>query len=258
MAAWGLGEWPGRWRWGRVALAGGAVAVILACAAATGRQVAVWQNSVTLFEHALAAGRKSPLAHYNLAHALAKQGRTAEAITHYREALQLKPDEPRTHDNLGLLLADQGRTAEAIAEIREALRLKPDRPGPLNNLAWILAASPEAELRDGAGAVRLAERACKLTAYQEAGLLDTLAVAYAEAGRFPEALGHGGKSHRDCRKDRREILGRGDPIAIAAVSRRPALSGTFAPGNAGSGRPLALPRVETGVSRQVRQMFRRR
>ena len=188
MAAWSLGDWLGRWRWGRVALAGGAVAVISACAAATGRQVAVWQNSVTLFEHALAAGWESPLAHYNLAHALAKQGRTAEAITQYREALRLKPDEPKTHDNLGLLLADQGRTAEAIAEIREALRLKPDRPGPLNNLAWILAANPEAALRDGAGAVRLAERACKLTAYQEAGLLDTLAVAYAEAGRFSEAL----------------------------------------------------------------------
>jgi cytochrome c-type biogenesis protein CcmH/NrfG len=188
MAAWGLADWLGRWRWGRVALAGGAVAVISACAAATGQQVAVWRNSVTLFEHALAAGWESPLAHYNLAHALAKQGRTAEAITQYREALRLKPDEPKTHDNLGLLLADQGRTAEAIAEIREALRLKPDRPGPLNNLAWILAANPEAELRDGAGAVRLAERACKLTAYQEAGLLDTLAVAYAEAGRFPEAL----------------------------------------------------------------------
>jgi hypothetical protein len=143
MAAWGLGEWPGRWRWGRVALAGGAVAVILACAAATGRQVAVWQNSVTLFEHALAAGWKSPLAHYNLAHALAQRGRTAAAIAHYRESVRLQPAEPRTHDNLGLLLAEQGRTAEAIAEIREALRLKPDRPGPLNNLAWILAASPE-------------------------------------------------------------------------------------------------------------------
>ena len=187
MAAWGLGDWLGRWRWGRVVMAGGAVAVIAACAGATVKQVAVWQNSVALFEHALAAGWESPLAHYNLAHALAKQGRTAEAIAQYRDAVRLKPDEAKARDNLGLLLADQGQTAEAIAEIREALRLTPDRPYTLNNLAWILAANPDAAPRDGAGAVRLAERACELTGFREADLLDTLSVAYAETGRFPEA-----------------------------------------------------------------------
>jgi tetratricopeptide (TPR) repeat protein len=58
----------------------------------------------------------------------------------------------------------------------------------LNNLAWILAAGAEAELRDGAEAVRLAERACELTHYQEPLFIGTLAAAYAEAGRFPEAV----------------------------------------------------------------------
>ena len=58
----------------------------------------------------------------------------------------------------------------------------------MNNLAWILAANPDATLRNGAEAVALAERACKLTDYKEGVFVGTLAAAYAEAGRFPEAV----------------------------------------------------------------------
>lgn len=222
MAVWGIGEWLGKWRRGPVTIGIGAVVVLGACVGATWKQVAVWQNSVTLFEHALAAGWESDLAHYdlglalssqgqtdkaitqyrkalrlnpncpearnNLGGALATQGRTAEAITEFRETLRLAPDYPNAHNNLGLVLAEQGQTAQAIIEFREALRIEPDQPGVLGNLAWVLATSPEATLRDGAGAVILAERACALTGHQVPVLLDTLAAAYAEAGRFPEAV----------------------------------------------------------------------
>ena len=52
----------------------------------------------------------------------------------------------------------------------------------------MLATSPDAGLRNGAEAVRLAERACELTHYVEPSFIGTLAAAYAEAGRFPEAV----------------------------------------------------------------------
>jgi Flp pilus assembly protein TadD len=81
-----------------------------------------------------------------------------------------------------------GRTREAVAQYREALRLNPNLAGALNNLAWVLAASPGDELRNGAEAVRLAERACELTHYGEPLFIATLAAAYAESGRFPEAV----------------------------------------------------------------------
>ena len=58
----------------------------------------------------------------------------------------------------------------------------------LNNLAWILATSPDDGLRNGTEAVRLAERACELTHYDEPLFIGTLAAAYAESGRFPEAV----------------------------------------------------------------------
>ncbi len=87
-----------------------------------------------------------------------------------------------------MTLGQSGRTREAVAQYREALRLNPNLAGALNNLAWMLATSSKAEFRDGTQAVQLAERACELTHYGEPLFLGTLAAAYAEAGRFPEAV----------------------------------------------------------------------
>ena len=87
-----------------------------------------------------------------------------------------------------MTLGQLGRTREAVAQYREALRLNPNLAGALNNLAWVLATSPDDELRNGAEAVRLAERACELTHYGQPLFIGTLAAAYAEAGRFPEAV----------------------------------------------------------------------
>jgi tetratricopeptide (TPR) repeat protein len=66
--------------------------------------------------------------------------------------------------------------------------LVPDLVPALNNLAWVLATDREAMNRNGAEAVRLAERACTLTDRQIPVLVGTLAAAYAEAGRFKEAI----------------------------------------------------------------------
>jgi tetratricopeptide (TPR) repeat protein len=68
------------------------------------------------------------------------------------------------------------------------LRAQPDFLPALNEAAHVLAASPEASVRNGAEAVTLAERAVKLSGGREAMYLDTLAAAYAEAGRFPDAI----------------------------------------------------------------------
>jgi Flp pilus assembly protein TadD len=87
-----------------------------------------------------------------------------------------------------MTLGQLGRNREAVAQYREALRLNPNLAAALNNLAWTLATSPEDELRNGAEAVRLAKRACELAHYGEPLLVGTLAAAYAECGRFPEAV----------------------------------------------------------------------
>ena len=82
----------------------------------------------------------------------------------------------------------RARVQEALAEWREALRVDPNFVPAMNDAAHALAASPEASDRNGAEAVKLAERAIQLSGDPNPVYLDTLAAAYAEAGRFPEAI----------------------------------------------------------------------
>ena len=66
--------------------------------------------------------------------------------------------------------------------------IDPNNLTAISDLAWLLATCPKDDIRDGAQAVELAEKACKATGHKIAALMDTLAAAYAEAGRFPEAI----------------------------------------------------------------------
>ena len=123
----------------------------------------------------------------NLASALAATGRFDEAIEHYRQAIQINSSDPEACTYLGMTLSQVGRAREAVAAYRSALKLNPNLPIALNNLALILATSSDDTLRNGTEAVQLAEQACRLTQFREPGFMETLAAAYAEAGRFQAA-----------------------------------------------------------------------
>ena len=127
-------------------------------------------------------------AYNNLGADLAAKGRFDEAIASYRQAIQIDPNRPDIVFRLGMALGQAGRTREAVAQYRNALTLNPNLTLALNNLAWALATSPDDQLRNGPEAVRLVEHACELTHYGNPLLIGTLAAAYAEAGRFPEAV----------------------------------------------------------------------
>lgn len=124
----------------------------------------------------------------NLGFVLARQGRIGEAMEQFKESIRLDPDSADAHYYMAVAAAGQGRSGEALREYREALRVRPDWPEALNNLALILATDEDPKIRDGREAVVLAERACELTDHQHALVLDTLGVAYAEVGRFNEAV----------------------------------------------------------------------
>jgi len=85
-------------------------------------------------------------------------------------------------------LAGRGDFAGAAARYRRALQIDPYLVEALNNLAWLLATCPEASLRNGGEAVQLAEQACALTQNRRTIMVGTLAAAYAEAGRFSDAV----------------------------------------------------------------------
>ena len=55
-------------------------------------------------------------------------------------------------------------------------------------MAWLLATCPEERFRDGQRAIDHATQACELTNWNDSGILDTLATAYAAAGKFDKAV----------------------------------------------------------------------
>jgi protein O-mannosyl-transferase len=179
------------------------------------------QSAIAAFEKALSIQSPYPSAHYSLGMVLDDSGRIDEAIAHYNEAvqedphfaeayyllgndlfrrsrlddaiaayeraLQSHPAYPEVENNIGLALLNDGRPGEAIAHWENAVANEPDFVPALNNLAWVLAAFPEASIRNGDKALRLADRANQLSGSKDPAVLRTLAAAYAENGRFTEA-----------------------------------------------------------------------
>jgi tetratricopeptide (TPR) repeat protein len=147
-----------------------------------------YDEAIAQYRQALKIRPDFVMAHNNLGEVLARQGRLDEAIAHYRQALKIQPDCIPALDNLGQVLARRGQPGEAISQYRTVLRIQPDYLETLKNMAWLLATYREAVQRNGREALELAERANQICASSRADVLDTLAAAYAEMGRFPEAL----------------------------------------------------------------------
>jgi Flp pilus assembly protein TadD len=127
-------------------------------------------------------------ANNNLGAAFLQKGRMNEAIAYYQKAVQLEPLNAEFQSNLGYALFLRGEVREAIAHYQTSLEIQPQNAITSKNLAWILATCPEASVRNGAKAVKLAEQAARLSGSPDPIFIGTLAAAYAEAGRFPEAV----------------------------------------------------------------------
>lgn len=222
---------PAKWNSGifpRTLLATVAAAFLAACVLLSRHQVRYWKDTVSLFEHTVDATGENAFAQFIWGSALEDEGRVSEAMVHYRIAmksnptvkeaywglgrllaqqgkwaeaekpyaalLRFMPDDSTAHQRLAVILPHLGREAEAIQHLETVLQKQPDALEALNNLAWTLATSPEADLRDGPRAVQLAGHACEITGSKQTIYVGTLAAAYAEAGRFDEAVATGQKA----------------------------------------------------------------
>ena len=127
-------------------------------------------------------------AHNNLGTALLHQGNEKEAVYHYYESLKSNPKHAGAYYNLGKLFLNRGKTEEAINLFRKALKFEPEMTPALYNLSWILAGCEDEKYRNGEEALKLAEKLCNITQYNQPLALDALASAYAEKGKFKEAV----------------------------------------------------------------------
>ncbi|MEY2495487.1 MAG: protein O-mannosyl-transferase [Verrucomicrobiota bacterium] len=127
-------------------------------------------------------------AHANLGLALLQMERLDESVTHLQRALEIDPNHANAHYNLGNTLLQMGRFNEALAHYNKALEINPNDAEVLNNMAWVLATAPDASIRNGEKAVEMAQRAVSLTSNSQPRTTATLAAAFAETGRFPDAV----------------------------------------------------------------------
>lgn len=104
--------------------------------------------------------------HNALGTLLIQQGQLEEAIRHFRHALEIDPNIPAPRANLAIILTKQGDFPEAVEHCRELLRIEPD----------------------GAEVVWIMEQVCRQKGDKNPVFLDTLALAYAQAGQCEEAI----------------------------------------------------------------------
>jgi tetratricopeptide (TPR) repeat protein len=131
---WGAAEALARWRLSKAVVGTGAGLVIVVCVALTEGQLRHWQDSESLFSHALAVTKNNAVAHNNLGNLFLEDGQVDEAMTHYQEALGIQPDYADARCNIGSALLQKGRVDEAIAQFRKALEIQPDDASAHNNL----------------------------------------------------------------------------------------------------------------------------
>ncbi len=153
-------------------------------------QVGYWSSSERLFVHALEVTDPASnyVAHQQLAVTLLESHRAEEALEHFEFAMKLAPQAHEPREGAAQALLGLGRAHDAAMQYRSLLDMQPDDVAVANNLAWLLATSSDPGVRNGTEAVALAEQVVHRSDGRTAPFLDTLAAAYAGAGRFDEAI----------------------------------------------------------------------
>jgi tetratricopeptide (TPR) repeat protein len=179
-------------------------------------------GAATELQAGLALVPDDPIASFNLGNVLQMEGQFAPAIARYQDAIRLKPSLAQAQRNMALAMLSSGDTAGATAAFNQYLDLRrqdlsaymdvaaqlyehrcyaetgavyqqavaiwPHSAPVLNATAWLLATCPDPKVRDGTMAVQLATTVNQMTGGKVPAAMRTLAAAYAEAGRFPDAI----------------------------------------------------------------------
>jgi tetratricopeptide (TPR) repeat protein len=165
------------------------------------------------YRRALALDDTRGRASGNLGMALARAGRFEEARPLVENALAVHRRSPELQAAMAITFAGLGRPADAVRHYQNALVLRPGWRHAANDLAWILATTPDPGLRDPEQAIRVAESALAEPETRPQ-LLDTLAAAYAAAGRYEDAARTAAQALERARRD---------PGLAAAIEARRAL-----------------------------------
>jgi Flp pilus assembly protein TadD len=124
----------------------------------------------------------------NLDELLARFLHEKNAVARLQQLVARIPESDQAHQALGIAFQNQGKYDAAIVQYQKAIDLEPQNLSAQNSLAWLLATCADGSLRNGKRSLDLALRMERVTGGQSPQILDTLAAALAENGRFDEAV----------------------------------------------------------------------
>jgi tetratricopeptide (TPR) repeat protein len=140
------------------------------------------------FEKAVKISPNYADAHFNLGNARFEKDRVDDAIVQWEKTLSIQADDAEAHTNIGRAFFRKGQIDQAVAHYKKALEIAPHSIWASNDLAWIFATCSNASFRNGPEAVAMAQRALQVSGAEDPTVLRTLAAAYAESGRFSDAI----------------------------------------------------------------------
>ncbi len=182
MITWGISDLLFRWSWKRIFLGFMAGILLSILSILSWVQVNYWENSITLFQHALKVSAENYKAHDILGVTLMEQGKWDEAVFHFREAIRLRPNYGSAYNNMGVALEKQGKVSQAMAQYSEALRVRPGFSEAQYNLGII-------EYRQGnLEEAKVHFRAALRINHQYAEAYNNLAVVLLSEGKIGEAI----------------------------------------------------------------------
>lgn len=144
LLVWGCAQWLEDSRVRKRLGISASILMLLGLSISTRLQLAHWQNSITLFEHAIRSTEDNYLAHNNLATAFLEAGEIDQGIEQLSIALEIKPESP-VYYNLGLAFKQKGYLDRAAGYFVQALQLNPDVADAHNNLGIIRMAQGDGE-----------------------------------------------------------------------------------------------------------------
>ncbi|MFQ5630366.1 MAG: tetratricopeptide repeat protein, partial [bacterium] len=140
------------------------------------------------FQNAVISNAQYVPAYISLGKALYRLGKYDSAIKWSEMGLSMKTGIPDFYDIVAKSCVATNRVAIAIDTYKHGLEQTRGNILLTTRFAWLLATGPTAPLRDGSKAIELARHACERTQYKSAGPVDALAAAYAEVGKFQQAV----------------------------------------------------------------------
>jgi protein O-mannosyl-transferase len=134
---WGVVELWTRWRLSKLLGMVLAVVILLACGLRAADQLACWQDSGTLFRHALTVTGDNDFADGALGFDYLENGNLDEAMIYCRKAITLNPNSFTSECNLAVALTQKKQYVEAIEHYQRAWQLAQSRSGPSSDRLFV-------------------------------------------------------------------------------------------------------------------------